>query len=843
MTLLEMVQCGELPEAASDFLPLVTNEDGTYLLQEGTIWDFKETWPFSYSDSYFFGICRLICAFSNTEGGIIIFGVNDSTRKGGLTKTIPNVDRLEQAFKELTGETPNLQLRKYKSIECGDINVLLVRRKTSHQRPFRFIKQVANYPKDVIFVRQASSIRRATSNDITTLYLTLEDEGAPQPKCHLPPSAATVREFVGRMSAIDRIFAWLRNTDEPRAFLYGKGGSGKSTVAYQVFKSINSSGGGFVASGNPIDVLIFVSAKAIYLDVENRSVSKFVGLDFKNEEELYYAILTLGDFDLDDSRSSDLKYLKTSVEEFFDQNSCFIVIDDIDTLSTLGRETGMDFLYGVLWRSQKRSKILYTLRNRPLQSIASSLEIPGMEGDEYSKFVDVCASQFNVPAPNSATRDNLIWPTSEGRPLVIESIIAIRRTTSNYPDAIALFDSEAGNDARDYVFRREWDFLDASDRGREILAIIALYANPIAFDDIVTISRIDASRVRDAIASVQEIFLNNKLDGDDTLFAIGNLTRSFVLGAAQDLNFYETIKTRVANFKNAFYPDSPELNTYINRFNRSAAAARNGEPRHLLTLLAEMDAEKRPRLREDPRFLSLRGNVRILGEPRSLQKARADFEAAMDFKYSPPEDQLLLWLRAEKAGDSGDVMTERILKRVLQSKGYTQTFKARVKFDRACYLYSRGRTSLSLEPQRAVELLSESILLHIEALYEFISVDSSMVSKSQEFSRNTCLVLAQHFQASANPDDFLRIAKELGQAENRISFDPLVEAIEAFMRWGLLGIPKKDSLQRRLNRFENLADTLSKLNIWSETERKRELSSLKGVVKDLYRKRMASLRT
>ena len=215
----------------------------------------------------------------------------------------------------------------------------------------------------------------------------------------------------------------------------------------------------------------------------------------------------------------------------------------------------------------------------------------------------------------------------------------------------------------------------------------------------------------------------------------------------------------------------------------------------------------------------------------------------MDFKYSPPEDQLLLWLRAEKAGDSGDVMTERILGRVLRSKGYTQTFKARVKFDRACYLYSRGRTSLSLEPQRAVELLSESILLHIEALHEFISVDSSMVSKSQEFSRNTCLVLAQHFQASGHPDEFLRIAKEIGQAENKISFDPLVEAIEAFMRWGLLGIPKKDALQRRLNRFENLADTLAKLNIWSETERKTELNGLKVVIKELYRKRMASLRT
>ena len=151
-------------------------------------------------------------------------------------------------------------------------------------------------------------------------------------------------------------------------------------------------------------------------------------------------------------------------------------------------------------------KILYTLRNRPSHSISNSLEVPGLAGEEFDQVVDVCANQFGVPSPTRANRDNLLWPTSEGRPLVVESILAIRRTTSNYTDAVALFETEAGNEVRDYVFRREWDALDPADRGREVLAIIALYGTPIAFDDIVTISRLDSSKVRDAIASVQEIF-------------------------------------------------------------------------------------------------------------------------------------------------------------------------------------------------------------------------------------------------------------------------------------------------------------------------------------------------
>ncbi len=841
LSLLEIVQSGLLPEQSADFLPLVTNDDGTYLLQEGTVWDFKETWPFSYSDGYFFGICRLICAFGNTEGGLIIFGVDDSTRRGGRTKTIPNVDRLEQAFEDATGQVPSLSLRRYQSPESGDIDVLLVRRKSDDHPPFRFIKPVPQYPKDVIFIRKGSSVRAATSNDINTLYLTAADEEAPAPKCHLPPSPATVREFVGRMSAIDRIFTWLRSKDEPRAFLYGKGGSGKSTIAYQVFKSIDSSSGGFIAAGNELDILIFISAKGIYLDVESQSAAKFVGLDFQNEEELYAAILTLSDYDFDSSRVGDLAYLRESIEDLFYSSACFVVIDDIDTLSTLGKETGMDFLYGVLWRSRKRSKILYTLRNRPSHSISNSLEVPGLAGEEFDQFVDVCANQFGVPSPTRANRDNLLWPTSEGRPLVVESILAIRRTTSNYTDAVALFETEAGNEVRDYVFRREWDALDPADRGREVLAIIALYGTPIAFDDIVTISRLDSSKVRDAIASVQEIFLTNKMDGDDTVFSVGSLTRSFVIGAAQNLNLFETIRVRVDNFRNTFYPDSPALNTYTSRFNRAEAAARRGETSNLVNLVTDMDGEKAPRLREDPRFLSLRATARLMADYRSLPKARADFEAAMDFKYSPPKDHLLLWLRAEKHGDSGDIMTRRILDRVSNSKGYDVEFKARVKFERACHLYSRGRSSLSTAPHQAVDFLKESVLLHVEALADFIYLDSSLISKSQEFSRNTCFVLAQHLQSSDDPDQFLQAVRDIGTSRARLIIDPLVEPLYGFMRWGLLGSSRKDVLQRRLGRFEGLVEALLKANVWCEKDRREELKAQKEYIKSAYRRRMSSL--
>ena len=71
-----------------------------------------------------------------------------------------------------------------------------------------------------------------------------------------------------------------------------------------------------------------------------------------------------------------------------------VVIDDIDTLTTRGVEAGFDFLYSVLWRSKRRSKLLYTLRNAPSQSLANAIEVPGLEEGDYEEFVEVCRSQF-----------------------------------------------------------------------------------------------------------------------------------------------------------------------------------------------------------------------------------------------------------------------------------------------------------------------------------------------------------------------------------------------------------------------------------------------------------------
>src|SRR5262245_51115285 len=130
-TVREWCRTGMLPDSNAFFAAL-TDETGRFTDVEGQNWDFKDQWPLSHSDSYFGGICRLICAFSNSEGGVIVFGVDDKSRIGGKNKVKPNLDRLTQAFTQLTSSKFEYDFRSYLPDEAGSVDVILIKPRQRH---------------------------------------------------------------------------------------------------------------------------------------------------------------------------------------------------------------------------------------------------------------------------------------------------------------------------------------------------------------------------------------------------------------------------------------------------------------------------------------------------------------------------------------------------------------------------------------------------------------------------------------------------------------------------------------------------------------------------------------
>ena len=248
----EFIEAGKLPRDANELLDFFVNPDGSFITQEGVNWDFKKNWPSSHSDSYFAGLARLVCAFANTDGGLIVFGVQDENRRPVLSQSseLPNLDKFEKALEQLIGIKLPIDHRRYAVDQDNCIDVVMIRRRPDDESPVRFKQSLHGYRKDVIWVRSRHEVREAEAGDIPKLYIGSNgDSSGPTVSVSLPPSPATVREFIGRMDCIDRLFRWLKQSDQPRHFLYGKGGSGKSTIAFEIVKALKSNPKNFRIEG------------------------------------------------------------------------------------------------------------------------------------------------------------------------------------------------------------------------------------------------------------------------------------------------------------------------------------------------------------------------------------------------------------------------------------------------------------------------------------------------------------------------------------------------------------------------------------------------------------------
>lgn len=255
---------GSLPDGDVVYSTFL-REDGLFDDAEGVHWDFKETWPFSLSDDYFGGIARLICAFANAHGGVIVFGVHDKKRTGGHNKVKWNVDRFNQALQQLLGMLPDIVMRSYENDEAGNIDILLVKPRQSGVPPYRFNKQIGKYRANALWVRVGHEVRLAEPSHYPVLFCRARptDDESTALDGSIPPSPATLKQrFVGRTEVLDRLFQWLEASDEPRTFLHGKGGSGKTTIAYEFARLVKEHGDNLRAfGGEHLDAVIFVSAK------------------------------------------------------------------------------------------------------------------------------------------------------------------------------------------------------------------------------------------------------------------------------------------------------------------------------------------------------------------------------------------------------------------------------------------------------------------------------------------------------------------------------------------------------------------------------------------------------
>ncbi|MES0132249.1 AAA family ATPase [Mesorhizobium sp. M0029] len=809
----------DMPEAES-FYSALTTEGKAFTSEEGQYWDFKDQWPFSLSDEYFAGIARLICAFGNGLGGVIVFGVHDKKRDGGHNKVLINFDKFQQALGQLLGAHPNLVLKNYSSERYGDVNALLVCARQQNVSPYRFAKGIGKHKADTFWVRAGHEVSEATPSHFPILFCRAdyeEFEGRSGVEGSLPPSPAVLKRFVGRTEVLDQLFHWLGSSDEPRTYLYGKGGSGKTTIAYEFAKLLKDHGQHLSISGHSIEVVIFLSAKEKELVPATGSVTDVVNIDFSSESELLRKILQYGNWtsDLESLATSQLTDLRSQLVQFLDLTSVVLILDDVDTLTTKGIDPGSDFLYRCLCRSKVPSRVIYTLRNSPTQSLTNSIEVPGLQDGEYELFVSECAAQFSVQEPSRAFRDNVLAAVSERRPLVVENIVALARTAGSYDRAVELFHQHAGDSIREYVFLREWEALTGGNLSKLFLAALADFDVPANFADLQTVLQFEPSRVKDAIGMVREMFLQVDEAGQEALFSLAPLTKLFVSSRKRHLEGYSVLRERIRAYKRTVEVSNPRVAAIATQVERllpkrfpSHPPDRANEAYRIVT-----DKNLPPLVTENPVFKSTYAYVCVCLARPHLIEAREAFEYALKMRHEPDFRYMNRWFDAERNSGAHDGWTLKIADLVLNGRRYDEQDKVTMICLKATSLYARGKERLPTDTIDGLKDLNDALALHLRA-FKLLHVAADYRAERYElFARNTAFQVCQILERSETPWELVDRVKLLGE-EREIYLDPVEEPITNSLLI-FAKTPYRPEIANRLrNRLRGLSEALSDPDKW-----------------------------
>lgn len=619
---------------------------------------------------------------------------------------------------------------------------------------------------------------------------------------------------------LDQLFHWLEASDEPRTYLHGKGGSGKTTIAYEFARLVKENGGSLELYGDDkLDAVVFVSAKESSLAVSEGRIVQNENRDFSNEQELLRAILLYGGWTRDEGylQSLSLDVLRNEVRAYLDINSILLVIDDVDTLTTKGIDPGSDFLYRALCRASRTSKVVYTLRNAPSQSLGNAIEVPGLGDEDYEQFVAECVQHFAVPPPTPEFRMHRLSEISERRPLVIESVVALRRTSGTYERAVELFQQQTGDAIRDYVFLREWDALPSS-APKLLLAALSEFSEPATFNDLQSVLQFDASGVSDAIGAVREMFLQIDDAGSNTLYTLASLTKAFVTNKRSQLVGYQLLRERVKAYRRHVAVSNPRVANIASQIERLLPTRFQehsaDKVREAFRLVS--DRTLPPFVTEDPFFRTVLGYALACFSPPRLSEVRDAFEYAFSMNFEPDYRYLRAWFAAEKNSGINDGWCLTIADRVLEGKRYSEPEKMEMTGRKATSLYARAQERLVTDPSDALKDLTEALRLHLRAFRLYCNAGDIRANTSERYARGTAFQLFNTFARSPVPWEYIDAVETISQGKD-VYLDPIEDPIREATETALKNVLRAEALARLRHRLRILADLAVTPEFWLAT--------------------------
>ena len=783
------VQSASLPDQAVElFGDGISIEGLCFKLQEGFLIDFKENIPTSFANGYGAGIIRLGLALFNTYGGLIVFGVLDEDFSIVGCEPEFDIEAYNRFLSDVSGKRIECLTRSYR-IPGVDLplQVILVPRRGIEQ-PAKLQRDLDKYKAGTLWVRDQHEVLSASTQHLALLYsrrddyrLSVRRESGPSVHRSLPPSPATLHDFVGRNDLMQQLWRWFIFSDQPRVYLHGPGGSGKSTMAYEFAKTVADEAGviGF-PHGQPLDYVLYLSGKENELNTSTGRQQKYELSDFNDANSQYAQILChAGMASGEEIFRLGHEDIERKLEELFNEFSGLIVIDDIDSLSRRNIDTGEENLFLQAVRSRRKTKILYTLRYVPPYALRSAIQVPGLNfEEEVPDFVAACCKQFRTPEPQVQELPQLQQRTS-GLPLLIETIVGLRRDCSNYPNAFRIFDQRGGDEARRYLYQREYDKLDPNGRGKELLCALFLIDSKVTFTLLESIlSSFPPDQIRDSISETSSIFLTSSENTvGETSYQLSPPCVNLVRTLSPGLSFYGAIKRSVEQFRSI---ESKLTPTEISTLARMKRLIRSKLHEDVINMASGIKIDDP--IRVNPEFQSLLGQAFSRIGPAGFTQARECFNTAFQKRHW---DIFMMrqWYYVEMHSGYSLSDAQKICEAVVASADISARHKNEF-FSKlgACFI-QQSRPHRFTDRSRAIDFAKKSLFAYFESAWAGRGVPDIDRNLSREWLQDSAVYFVQLIDEEL--EHLFSFIESLGETKHDVDMDAartLIDPLQVLSR-------------------------------------------------------------
>jgi hypothetical protein len=484
-------------------------------------------------------------------------------------------------------------------------------------------------------------------------------------------------------------------------------------LAFEFARVLADSGGIRTKGGDRLDYVVFISGKETEFNPQTGREQEFVLRQFATAKEQFAQILYHSGF-LNESaiNTADEESLSDLLDELFANFSGLIVVDDIDALTRRKVDTGEESLFIKAVQAPKRTRILYTLRFPPGHAVKSAVAVPGLDSsNEFPDFVSACCDQFGVTQPTALDTPEIERVTSR-LPLLIETVLGLRLFSGSYKEALTTFSERGGDDARRYLYQREYDRLNQEGKSRQLLAGLVLLNEPVSFVTLVRLFQYSRDQLLDAISECSSVFLASQQDsGGDTLYQLTAPSIPFLNTVSQKLSYFGALQRKVQHLKSDAVKISPKESELIATLER---LIRQQDYYEMVKLWEAVPSDDLAH--ENPKIRSLLGQAYGGLGSHHREKARECFKHAEGMGYF---DVFMMrrWYHLEFTSGYAYEEAERICFLVINREEVGLRFKSEFWSKLGSCLFLRSMSIVGINRQKATDLLRQSIAAYLEAIW------------------------------------------------------------------------------------------------------------------------------